>query len=247
MSLINEALKKAQHLRSRDAQSAQGAEPAQPGSGVRVRRGALPLRWVMLIIGGGAILVSASVFTTVYFVRKPVDQITLKTEERALPSARPTRIEEAPSTPTPTLALPSVEKPLVSAPLVPARVSPAPVAPAPSPAPAVAAAPAGSTDPEPLIRLPVAAREQATEPVPTPAVVPEKKAGRGTAGIQKLVDSLRVAGVRISRNEAKVLMNDRVYRLQDIVDRESGLKLVEVSAERLVFEDEQGARYVRNF
>jgi hypothetical protein len=42
-------------------------------------------------------------------------------------------------------------------------------------------------------------------------------------------------------------MNDRVYRNGDIVEYELGLKLIEITANSLTFENESGARYTRNF
>ena len=42
-------------------------------------------------------------------------------------------------------------------------------------------------------------------------------------------------------------MNDRVYRIGDIIEHQLGLKLVGITATSLTFEDESGARYTRNF
>ena len=42
-------------------------------------------------------------------------------------------------------------------------------------------------------------------------------------------------------------MNDRVYRVGDIVEHELGLKLTGITASSLTFEDERGGRYTRNF
>jgi len=42
-------------------------------------------------------------------------------------------------------------------------------------------------------------------------------------------------------------MNDRVYRNGDIVEHELSLKLTEITANSLTFENESGARYTRNF
>ncbi|MCX6948812.1 MAG: hypothetical protein NTX39_03985, partial [Opitutae bacterium] len=61
------------------------------------------------------------------------------------------------------------------------------------------------------------------------------------------VDNLRIAGIRASATDSKVLMNDRVYRNGDIVEYELGLKLTEITANSLTFENESGARYTRNF
>ena len=59
------------------------------------------------------------------------------------------------------------------------------------------------------------------------------------------IDALRIAGVRASSTDSKVLMNDRVYRIGDTVEHVLGLKLTAITAESLTFEDENGARYTR--
>ena len=42
-------------------------------------------------------------------------------------------------------------------------------------------------------------------------------------------------------------MNDRVYRVNDIVERVSGLRLSAVGTNTLTFTDASGAVYVKNF
>ncbi len=62
------------------------------------------------------------------------------------------------------------------------------------------------------------------------------------------IESLRVAGIRASASDpkdSKVLMNDRVYRIGNIVEAEMGLRLVEITSSSLTFEDARGGRYTR--
>lgn len=47
--------------------------------------------------------------------------------------------------------------------------------------------------------------------------------------------------------DAKVLMNDRVYRVGSLVEAEMGLTLVGITTGSLTFEDERGGRYTRTF
>lgn len=61
------------------------------------------------------------------------------------------------------------------------------------------------------------------------------------------LDRLHVTGIRSSGAESKVLMNDRVYRVNDVVDRALGLKLVKVSPDTLTFEDANGLTYTKTF
>ncbi|HYP18180.1 MAG TPA: hypothetical protein VEQ65_13290, partial [Opitutus sp.] len=65
--------------------------------------------------------------------------------------------------------------------------------------------------------------------------------------VQDFLDAIRVTGIRSSGNESKVLMNERVYRVNDIVDRTLQLKLIKVSADSLTFSDANGVTYTRNF
>jgi hypothetical protein len=62
------------------------------------------------------------------------------------------------------------------------------------------------------------------------------------------IEALRVAGIRVGAgSDAKVLMNDRVYRIGDTVDHALGLKLTGATASSLTFRDGTGAAYTRNF
>jgi hypothetical protein len=61
------------------------------------------------------------------------------------------------------------------------------------------------------------------------------------------IDNLRIAGIRASATDSKVLMSDHVYRVGDIVEHDLGLKLTGITANSLTFEDERGGRYTRNF
>src|SRR5688572_30378392 len=70
MSLINEALKKAQRLRTQDAGDPTSSYPA--GGAAASRRGKPQSANTMVLIGTGAlVLVVLSVFFTVYLVNRP--------------------------------------------------------------------------------------------------------------------------------------------------------------------------------
>jgi hypothetical protein len=91
-----------------------------------------------------------------------------------------------------------------------------------------------------------------TTPVPP---VPEGAATVGSSPapavrdprVAAFVDSVRVTGIRSSGSESRVLMNDRVYRVNDVVDRALGVRLTTVAADSLTFEDPNGVSYVKNF
>ena len=59
------------------------------------------------------------------------------------------------------------------------------------------------------------------------------------------VDSIRVTAIRA--NDNKVIMNDRVYRVNDIVERTMNIKLVKVEPNSLTFADPNGMTYVKYF
>lgn len=79
-------------------------------------------------------------------------------------------------------------------------------------------------------------------PIPLPAIAPPPN-----PQILTFVDAIHVTGIRSSGNESKVLMNDRVYRVNDMVDRLLGLKLIKVESDLLTFTDEKGVIYTKSF
>ena len=44
----------------------------------------------------------------------------------------------------------------------------------------------------------------------------------------------------------KVLMNDHIVRVNEIVDRETGLRLVKIEDDMLIFKDAKGTLYTKN-
>jgi hypothetical protein len=89
----------------------------------------------------------------------------------------------------------------------------------------------------------VAPEPTVTPPPPPPPSAPPKFSPQAII----FVENLRISVIRASATDSKVLMSDRVYRTGDIVAYELGLKLVEITADSLTFENESGARYTRNF
>ena len=118
----------------------------------------------------------------------------------------------------------------------------------PKPSPALAISPS----PPPVVKM-TQAPETFSMPIPpsappvvTPPPPPPPRPKFSPKAIS-FIDNLRIAGIRASATDSKVLMNDRVYRNGDIVEYELGLKLIEITANSLTFENESGARYTRNF
>ena len=227
MSLINEALKKAQRARH------DGATPAAADAEGRVAKRAEPksAKSTLLIAAGAATLVVVSMVGTAWWMsRSPAPHA--ETKPAAVKPAEPAAttgptlvvppISAPPTTPAPVTATakpnPPAEKP---APASPAPVSTTPIATAPTVPPAVVAAPTPT-------------------PEPAPAAKPDER-------VHQFVEAIRVTGIRASGTDSKVLMNDRVYRVNDIVDRTLGVRLTKVSTDNLTFTDANGVTYVKYF
>ncbi len=207
MSLINDALKKAQKQRAGDSAPASGLTLHEgEASGSIAKRDKPPAFTTLLIriglITGALLIVLVGAYLGRHRAPQPIIQPTL---------AQPT---SAPATPTPP--------PVVSTVKAPDTVS----LPIPAAAPAIVA-------PEPIV----------TPPPPPPPSAPPKFSPQAII----FVENLRISVIRASATDSKVLMSDRVYRTGDIVAYELGLKLVEITADSLTFENESGARYTRNF
>lgn len=63
--------------------------------------------------------------------------------------------------------------------------------------------------------------------------------------ILAFIKSLHVTGVRVAGDDSKVLMNNRVYRLNDMLDYDLGVKLTGVSTTVLTFVDDSGVVYTK--
>jgi hypothetical protein len=221
MSLINDALKKAQKQRTEERPSLStmpgiGGEPA-----ARIAKRARPLEfnsllvWIGLGAGTLLVLVIGGFFLVRWIMSRP----------ETPPPVKPALIAQT----TPQSAEPASARPAAS------NSSNAYVLPA---APAVAAVTVAEN--KSAVTTPVAPPPEPEAPKPAaPALKLESKA-------VVYIEALRVAGVRASATDSKVLMNDRVYRVGDTVEHQLGLKLTAITASSLTFEDERGARYTRN-
>ncbi len=243
MSLINDALKKAQRERSEGGMEATGPTP---GSARTSTPGGKSLA---LIAGGALALVVVSVGTTIYLLnrpaRTPAPQVAANPQPVA-PAATPTPTPETPKavvteTPPPAIATKPaiVETKPAAAPANPVATQVAAVPPPTTPAAPVAAATPAPATPEPQKRVESAAVPAPVAATPSPAPSDDR--------IHQFLDNLRVAGVRAAGNDSRVMMNDKVYRLNEIVDRNLSLRLIKVEANNLTFSDINGNMYVKFF
>jgi hypothetical protein len=234
MSLINDALKKAQKQRTGDGQplSTLPSVGGEPAARIAKRNKPLGFNSMMLWIsaGGGALVVLlVGGFFLVRFMHSPPET----------PPAKPATVSVA-----------------QVAPPKPAEATPAPARPAEStgttfvlplaPTTATASAPV-TVAPVIAETKPVVVESVAAAAPPPPSVESPRPIFKMEPKAVTYIEGVRVAGIRYSGSDSKVLMNDHVYRVGDIVEHQLGLKLAVISAGALTFEDERGARYTRNF
>ncbi|HLP07409.1 MAG TPA: hypothetical protein VK178_04525 [Opitutaceae bacterium] len=226
MSLINDALKKAQRERSGPAVPPASTPPVPPPPGVPPSHRAAPPKgfpWgivliALAVVGGGA---------AVWFLKPsapaPTPTVAANTATATPPS--PAATEQPPAL--------QINVPNASA-LTPATApSPAPTSAAPTPAPAA------------VVSTPPAATPPPAQPAPEPAAAPAFKVTLQMEDPRVLafLDAARINGVRSVADDAKLLMNNKVFRAGAVVDRELGLKLIQILPTELVFEDSHGIQY----
>ena len=255
MSLINDALKKAQKQRT------EGNTPAsdlttpsvstEPLHRVARREKPAGFRSQLMLIGGGAaVAVILLAISAVFFLRS---------KDQPAESPKPAQVATAP-TPAPAAATPTPVAPPVAtattaatvAPLTLPVTSPTPAATTLAPAQPLSLPPVASTQtpaaapatgqfaiqtPPPAASTPITAPS-------VPAAVERPKASTRMIGV---IEHYKVGGIRVSGADSKVLMNDKVYRVNDIVDHELGIRLTGIEAKALTFEDERGAVHTRYF
>jgi hypothetical protein len=122
--------------------------------------------------------------------------------------------------------------------------APPPPATAPPPAPQPSSVQVNlSAAATPAPAAPPPARVARTEPAAAPPAAAAEVSFRRR--VLDYIDNLHVTGMRAAGSDSKVLMNDRIYRVNDVVDRELGLRLTGVSTTVLVFTDENGKVYTK--
>ena len=270
MSLINEALKKAQRQRSLDNAPLSSAPSGVAAAAVTTHvRAASHRRSYAPVYFGLGLLVLGVVSTVLIMryglssdssssvvevpVRPQVEPVTAPVAVSPVGPAATGNGEESPASKT-TVTLPAISqvtKPSTEIPLSPS-VSPAATQPSalPSTQPTLPSAT------PPVAPTAVAATELAA-PVPTPSVPvavsppPPKPTGLSAAErearAQEFINALRLTGVRGLGVQARVLMNEKVYRLNDTVEPSVPLRLSAVRPGLLVFTDGKGRTYEKTY
>lgn len=245
MSLINEALKKAQRQRT-DGPDQPSAAPSGSGtpeitgenerpSGHARRGGSRSGAPVVLLGAGGAVLVVLSVVATVFLLNRPTPA-----PAPAASSPRPAPTAEIVSSPPPVIVAPEIKAPILP------RPESTPVA-VETNSPSASAVAATTTAPAaPALSPDVGAAPGSPAPAAAAPAGPRTD-GKSDPRVSAFVDAIRVAGIRSSGNESRVLMNDKVYRVNDLVDRTLAIRLTNVEAHALTFTDANGVVYVKTF
>ena len=283
MSLINEALKKAQKQRTQEVSSSSPpGSPPVPESAPprRVVKRSQPMPAQTLVIVGGACLVIVGVVAAGFWILiGPSNQTMQAPSPMVVGSAKPATPTVAPSAATGGTAAgvtpaPATNAATASAPSEASRASTASpsATQVPGTVPAATPTPVGGVasfvfDVKMVEKKPdgaTPANDSAARHSNDPTAVVADGTGDGSAlhidvpaseagfvppnsRSSAIVDGLRISGIRASVTDPKVLMNERVYRLNDVIDHSIGLRLKEINANNLVFIDETGATYVRNF
>jgi hypothetical protein len=263
MSLINDALKKAQCQHSQPPFGSTPPIPSEtapsthtPGH-IRKRDTPMAAQTMVLVGAGAVLLIVISVVATVFLVNrtpsKPVAPTTVMATKTPALAPAP-KIEPIVTTPE----APTVAPFVITAAIPPAaekRAEPLPVALASGPA---ATTPAETRPPlakaAPANTAPVASTHHASEIKPAASVaapVPEPTTTAGSANhgerVHAFLDAIRLKGVKASGADSRVLMNEHVYRLNDLVDRGLGLRLTKVEVGKLTFTDAAGVVYEKTY
>jgi len=241
MSLINEALKKAQRERASHAETVAG--PASVAGTQQVERRILagPPGYARpsgpsagVILGSISVVLAALALGLVFWKAGP----TAADSAPAAPVAAVTPVA-APAVPTPAPAVAPVPMP-VTAPLV-AAPTPAPTGPAPlfsEPPPLTVALPSA----------PVASPLPATPPpafaAPAPAVTVAPTPDHANA-VAAWLEDLSIQSVRFAGPDSRVLIRNRVFALGSTVERSLGLRVAEIHPNRIVFIDDAGTEFIK--
>ena len=237
MSLINEALKKAARQR---AEEQADVIPPMPGGGGRSsgQRQSMGTQTLVLIAGAALVLIVVSaVITGVFMAGKPEAKPAVAAVPSPIALSQTTSPKVIVQAPALAVSIPQKAPPAaVSTPVTTPIPTSAPVAqakpvaaPAPTPAPVVRAAP------------------------PTPVAAPASTAAAADTAqarndlVQGIIDRFRISGVRTSGADSKALIDGHVYKVNDIVEKTIGLRLVKVESDTLTFVDRNGDTYTRSF
>ena len=204
---------------------------------------------------------------------QPIAQTIVPEPAPGLPA--PAQQQQSNIAPNPVAAQPpptnTISKPANVAPPTPATAEPVAVAqpakqPAASPAATVTPPPSTTEQPaatseKPALVIPDNPKDLIPEPVSQPVSVASKKPAKPKAEkavkpakaaepnpyVIAFLEASRITGVRIAGSQSKVLMNNRVFRKNAIVEPKTKLRITKILKNEIQFVDESGLRYTKQF
>lgn len=249
MSLINDALKRAQKQRTGEVPSLAAMPGVGGESAARIARSSRPGGTDSMMLWAGAGTAVILLLIAGYFAFSPAGKRPGEpakgpaTAGTNLPAVAQQTAGQTPgSQPGTPVPPPSSQPPAVTFVL---PIAPAPIVEAPA-----LVRKTEDREPGSVVSPPAPVVVQKSEPNPSAAPVAPSKpvpAPKLEPRAITFIESIRVMGIRASAADSKVLMNDRVYRIGDTVEHEMGLKIVGITANSLTFEDEHGGRFTRTF
>lgn len=242
MSLLNEALKKAQRQQHTEQQASARVivQSSFAGTAPAVTRTGMSTRLFTLLIAGAVVLVSGSVLGTVLLLRKPD---AAKAAPAPLALTAPTPAAPPAAAPQPAAIVTQATSANAGSLAIRVAIPTTPVTPAPTEAtPAPAPEPAATTTSEPV---PAAAPAAVTTPQIRIASIDEDTAAARETAAYSVINAMRISGIRGTGTDSRVLIDGRVYRINSVVDRTLGLRLTAVEADRLLFTDSRGTVFTR--
>lgn len=234
MSLINQALRKAQHQRTPNRPPTEaGRANVTPSSYTTASTGKPGL--LIGLVAGIALLIGLVVGLTIVVLRKDPAPTAPQATAPAAPVAPVVQATPAPAT------QPAIQ------PLVP-----------PTPAPVVSQ-PIDQDSPSVLNELRLAreaaeakaaADAAATRKIEAEALAAKQAAAAAAAAkpsqdIIKWLEQAKISGIRLSQSGSKVILNNKAYSVGDIVNFKLGLKVLIIQEKRILFIDANGKKYLK--
>lgn len=240
MSLINQALRKAQQDRSpkrmsrssepSDAQTHQMAS-STPGMKPGILIGLVA---AMALLIGLVVGLTIVIFKDSSPAASVAEQPQLQPLEAMTPPAAPmSEPELTPTAPTQTAAS------------APSATAPSLYTTAPIPAPVVSSAPNENSVLEQLRLAREAAQAKAAEEA---AIAAEAKRIAAIEPNQEIINWLseaKVTGVRLAGDDSKAIINNKAYATDELVHYSLGIQLIAIQESRLLFQDANGKRYMK--
>lgn len=245
MSLINQALRKAQQDRSPRSAAMDTATPASdhsPAAPLPPQRSGPGTGLVVFLIVAIALLIGLAAGLSIVLLRGDGTESTALTASTPAETTAPTGPQAtaplAPLTPLAPLAAttPAAEtSPKVS-------TAQAPLLPSPQGSRLADATPTLSTEAEAQLETLRLAREASEAKIRSEA----EAAAQAPSAVDWLTRS-RITGVRVSPSGSRVIMNGTTYTEGEYVNFELGLKVLIVEETRVLFGDENGKKYQKRF